>query len=189
MSQDEVNLGSEFHRTRRGDHEDTIFDLSTSFTGELPTPATLERVVDSADGAYAALHNAGKLIGPFELPSVRAARLQREAVAENRPPVLIGYSWRDSDYRQSQQEMRDAVDPNLVLASQPNGTVAILEEVCDNDALAGSKRVTWLICEGVEDARRYIAQVGEYFSEPGPGEDDGRYTFRSIYIKQPSQPQ
>lgn len=177
------NLGKDFHRTRRDDQELAIGDLTHSFPEPASTSSREERL-DRADVAFAALHQAGKVDGPFEYPSVRAARLQREAVAENRPPTLRRFHWRDTEYASSQDEIHLAENPVEILADEPDGTVAIMESVSDNDALNGSSTVTWLRCDGLEDAQRYIGQVGSEFSEPGPGEDDGVYTLRTIYVKE-----
>lgn len=176
-------LGRDFHRTRRGDQERTIGDLTHSFPEPASTSSREERM-DRADVAYAALYKAGKIDGPFEYPSVRAARLQREAVAENRPPEMRRFHWTDRDFASSQDEIRMARDPAAILAEEPDGTVAIMESVSDNDAVQGSSTITWLRCDNLEDAQRYIQQVGSEFSQPGPGEDDGVYTLRTIYMKE-----
>lgn len=176
-------LGEKYHRGRRDDQERAVGGLTHSFPESASTSSREERV-DRADIAYGALHKAGKLDGPFEYPSVRAARLQREAVAENRPPTLRYFHWGDTEYASSQDEIHMAQDPAAILADEPDDTVAIMEHVSDNDALDGSSTVTWLRCDGLKDARRYVRQVGSEFSEPGPGEDDGVYTYRTIYVKE-----
>jgi len=182
MNSNEERLGKEFHRTRQDDHEATLARLSSSVTEGLSV-GSREGRVDTADRAYTLLYQAGKIEGPFEYPSVRAARLQREAVAENKPPEMRCFHWAADDYATSQEQIRIAGDPTEILGDEPDGTVAIMESVSDNDVLQGSSTVTWLRCRDLEDARRYVQQVGPEFSQPGPGEDDGVYTYRTIYLK------
>ena len=184
MTIDGDDLSREFHETRRGDHEGTLAGLDKSFPDDPAT--TREGRVDRADIAYATLHEAGKLDGPFEYPSVRAARLQREAMAERRPATMRSFHWADTEYATSQEEIELAHDPAAMLAGAADGTVAIKESFSDNDVLQGSSSVTWLHCRDLEDAQRYVQQVGVSFSEPGPGEDDGKYWYREIYVKQGS---
>jgi hypothetical protein len=183
MTTDGEKLGELFHDTRREDHEDTLASLDTSLVGDGPA-TTREVRVDRADQAYALLHHAGKIDGPFEWPSVKAARLQREAMQENRPPEMRSFHWLSSRFAVSQEEIQMANDPAVILADEPDGTVAVREDFADNDALDARASVTWLRCKDLEDARRYVRQVGEDFGEPGPGEDDGKYWLRTIFVKQ-----
>ena len=82
------------------------------------------------------------------------------------------------------QEIQKIKDPEIMMADIEVGGVAILEVVSDNDALDGSYTVTWLRPRDLADARRYVQQAGEEASIPGPGEYDGVYTLRTIWVKE-----
>lgn len=77
-----------YHRTRIDDHERTMGQLASGGNPATPLPHNREIAMDLADINYQKSYDAGEIDGPFEFPSVRAARLRREAVADGRPPGL-----------------------------------------------------------------------------------------------------
>jgi hypothetical protein len=181
MTDHSSELSKAFHATRRADTDATVRELAGSKPSE--GYETLENRLDRADSIFATLYHAG-LEADTEPPSVRRARLQREAMAENRPPCIQKWSWSDREYGVKEKEIQAAEDPKVALASESSGTIAIQEVTNDNDPFAGSRTVEWLRCDDIEDAERYLEQVGLSFEEPGAGEGDGRYISRTVYLKQ-----
>lgn len=179
----DAQLARLFHITRQQDQHSRMYGIATDSPNPPdPLSRTREQLMDSADLNYARLHKAGKLDddGPFEFPSVAAARMQREAEQENRPPEIAQSCWRDGKY----DGMKEFKDPEIMMAAMPVGSVAIFEGVNDNDMLDGSYTATWLRPCDLADARRYVQQAGESTSISGPGEDDGIYTTREIWLKE-----
>ncbi len=186
-NESEKKIAIDYHATRREDHEDEMEMLANASTKGVQQ-TNREARTDHADAAYATMAAAGLVTGDFEWPSTRSARIHREASAENRPPEFGGFTIRHNDELRDpelMQRMRDAEDPEKALADRPVGSVAIRETVNDNDALDGSSSVVWLDCGDLETAKTYLEQAGPYFAQPGPGEDDGVYTQREIFVRQP----
>jgi hypothetical protein len=198
MSDENKDIAKRFHETRREDHEDTIEDLA----GSIPNAGDVssrEVHLDLADIAFGKLHDEGKIEGPFELPSERAKRLQREADEENRPETISTYSLSgdisflsEDERKQRMQQKEDAADPDKALAELPIGTVAIRETVRDLDPVSPSLTINWLRCQDASEAESYLEQAGvsRYVPSYG-GEEDGIFTKREIFTKaeQPSQAQ
>ena len=68
-----------FHQTRQLDRHSFLYRTATQTPGS-GRPSSYEGLMDSADRNYVLLHQAGKLDGPFELPSVAAARMLSEKI-------------------------------------------------------------------------------------------------------------
>ncbi len=182
---DSTNNGFESESGERQKHEMFISDLSNMQAAQ---PRSLEARLDKADMSYQIAYNAGIIEGAFEYPSVRRTRLQREAVAEARPRSLAIYSVRQGDIRaeydyKSYEELKDFQTAHRLYKELGfSGPAAILEIVNDNDYFNGSTSAEWLACDSVKQAEEYVQRVGIEESIPGPGEDDGIYTSRTIFL-------
>jgi hypothetical protein len=166
-------------------NEQRIVDLSRMRGGN---ESSHESRLDNADASYPLAHSAGIMRDEtgreeeFEFPSVKRARLQREAESfADRPAVITTDTISHSELSDKERrEAHNALSKPEVALTGFDGPVAILEEIADNDALQGSSTITWLGPASREDAQAYLDSVGTYFARPGPGEDDGVYTSRRI---------
>ncbi len=171
-------------------HEQQIRDLAAMHRDE-PSVVSHEQLLDRADAAYAVAHDAGLMRDrqgedePFVWPSVRREQIYQERIRETPRPATIltmtALSGVSHAYDPNQSKrMRTLTDPREGLKGQ-SYPAAILEEVSDNDPLDGSYTMTWLGCRTVNEAVAYGEEVGWSHSKPGPGEDDGVYTTRTLF--------
>lgn len=176
--------------------EQRIRDLARGGSDAGFKSTTHEGIVDDADIAYSVLHAAGLVRDvddkeeKFVWPSVQLEQLYQEQVLRGRPLTFAIHSLgsfnhvaSDGDHEHWRQDAAAHVlfqDPlvGLVGCSEP---IAILETVNDNDALDPSSTITWLVTETIEEATAYCERVGWDHAKPGPGEEDGVYTSRTIY--------
>jgi hypothetical protein len=164
------------------------------------TARSLEGRLDTADAAYSLAHDAGLMRReedgseePFVWPSVRRERLYQELLRQTPRPRTVASAYvedvnwllaRDPEYLKEHQRIgrhyREMCNPQIALDGCDD-PVAILETVQDNDGLGGSSKLTWFGCGSYQEAAEYCDTVGWNHEKPGPGEDDGVYTYRRVY--------
>lgn len=171
------------------EHEQRIRDLARMNTDD---PKSFESLLDNADSAYTLAHEAGMMRNedgneePFVGPSIKREQLYQESLRQTPRPVEIAsmhvYERSSGGYNRSEMERARELSDPLVGMMGSDMPVGILENINDNDSMGnGSYRISWLGCSSLEEAIAYCDEVGWEHSKPGPGEDDGVYTNRTIY--------